>query len=197
MPPVLLNQHLNRKHKHTPKVNAKKNHSQDQATATAGQQKPQKARGSKAVSVRWTGIALIGLIAGLYIFSGDDEEVKEDELIAVSGDSTQENSSSEKEEESTPAPATSSSGPSISLLERIPSDSGAVIMVRVNDILEKGREDIAALLPPELPPMVGKALEDHQLWDSMFPNPQFIIPNEDLTLPLLVALPESRTKKNS
>ena len=73
-------------------------------------------------------------------------------LIADSGDSTQENSSSEKEEESTPAPATSSSGPSISLLERIPSDSGAVIMVRVNDILEKGREDIAALLPPELPP---------------------------------------------
>ena len=117
-------------------------------------------------------------------FSGDDEEVKEDELIADSGDSTQENSSSEKEEESTPAPATSSSGPSISLLERIPSDSGAVIMVRVNDILEKGREDIAALLPPELPPMVGKALEDPSTLglDVSEPLQIHIIPNEDLNL---------------
>ena len=159
-------------------------------TATPGQhaKAPQKGKGgSKALFLfGGLGIVLIGLIAGLcyILFSGDDEEVKEDKLIADSGDSTQENSSSEKEEESTPAPATSSSGPSISLLERIPSDSGAVIMVRVNDILEKGREDIAALLPPELPPMVGKALEDPSTLglDVSEPLQIHIIPNEDLNL---------------
>ena len=47
------------------------------------------------------------------------------------------------------------------LIERVPADAGAVILIRVNDLLEKGREDIAALLPPGLPPMVGKYFKTH------------------------------------
>ncbi len=69
----------------------------------------------------------------------------------------------------------------ISLIERVPSDTGAVIFVRVNDLLEKGREDIAALLPPGLPPMVGKALEDPSSLglDVSAPFQIHLIPNED------------------
>ena len=65
--------------------------------------------------------------------------------------------------------------------KEFPADAGAVILIRVNDLLEKGREDIAALLPPGLPPMVGKALEDPSSLglDVSAPLQIHLIPNED------------------
>ena len=96
------------------------------------------------------------------LFSGDDEAKDKENLVADS-DETTDNEPSSDEEPSVETPA--SSAPStksanIPLIERVPADAGAVILIKVNDLLEKGREDIAALLPLGLPPMVGKALED-------------------------------------
>ena len=101
----------------------------------------------------------MGLIGGLcyVLFSGDDETKDKEKLIADSNEpSGGENSS----KEISTATAPSAKSPNISLIERVPADAGAVILIRVNDLLEKGRDDIAALLPPGLPPMVGKVLED-------------------------------------
>ena len=112
-------------------------------------------------------IILIGLSIGLWIYISEDEKTKEKETLVADG-ANQEEEEEEEEESSTkesdnedvaPTPP-ASTGTSIPLIERIPADTGAVILVRVNDLLDKGRDDISALLPPGLPPMVGKALQD-------------------------------------
>ena len=108
------------------------------------------------------GVALVAIIAGVCfaIFSGGDET--EDKEVARSDDSAKKDSSPDQEEnieDTTPAP-TAATQSNVALIDRIPSDAGGVIFIRLNDLLDKGRDDIKALLPPGLPPMVGKALED-------------------------------------
>ena len=133
----------------------------------AGQQKAQKSGkgGSKVLFIAGgLVILLVGLIGGLcyVLFSGDDEAKDKENLVADSDETTNDEPSSDEElSVETPASsAPSTKSANIPLIERVPSDAGAVILIRVNDLLNKGREDIAALLPPGLPPMVGKALED-------------------------------------
>jgi hypothetical protein len=106
------------------------------------------------------GMAVVAIIAGVCfaIFSGGDEAV--DKEVAESSDTTRKDATSNEEEETKESTPTTATQSNISLIERIPSETGAVFLVRVNDLLDKGREDIKALLPPGLPPMVGKALED-------------------------------------
>ena len=127
-----------------------------QATAKAA-----KSGGSKKwIIFGGIGGAVVAIIAGVCfaIFSGGDEP--EDKEVAGSSDTTKEDAASDEEEnteESTPATATQSN---ISLIERIPSETGAVFLVRVNNLLDKGHEDIKALLPPGLTPLVNKTLKD-------------------------------------
>ena len=144
-----------------------------QAAQTSAQSSQQAAQGSGKggakilLLVGGLIILLIGLSAGLWIYLSEDEKTKEKEKIVADG-ANQEEEEEEEEESSTkesdnedvaPTPP-ASTGTSIPLIERIPADTGAVILVRVNDLLDKGRDDISALLPPGLPPMVGKALEN-------------------------------------
>ena len=133
----------------------------------AGQQKTQKSGkgGSKVLFIAGgLVILLVGLIGGLcyVLFSGDDEAKDKENLVADSDETTDNETSSDEEisEEKPASSVPSTKSANIPLIERVPADAGAVILIRVNDLLEKGREDIAALLPPGLPPMVGKALED-------------------------------------
>ena len=148
------------------KVAAKTKHTAA-ASNQAGQQKSQKSgKGGSKVLFIASGlvILLVGLIGGLcyVLFSGDDE-AKDKETLVADSDETTDNEPSSDEEPSVETPgnsAPSTKSANIPLIERVPSEAGAVILIRVNDLLEKGREDIAALLPPGLPPMVGKALED-------------------------------------
>ena len=137
------------------------------ASNQAGQQKTQKSGkgGSKVLFIAGgLVILLVGLIGGLcyVLFSGDDEAKDKENLVADSDETTDNEPSSDEEisEETPSSSAPSTKSANIPLIERVPADAGAVILIRVNDLLEKGREDIAALLPPGLPPMVGKALED-------------------------------------
>ena len=76
------------------------------------------------------------------------------------------------------------SNDNVPLIERIPADAGAVILIKVNELLEKGREDIAALLPPGLPPIVDKALKDTTSLgvDVSEPLQIHMIPQEDVSL---------------
>ena len=118
------------------------------------------------------------------LFSGDDEAKDKENLVADSDETTDNEPSSDEEvnpKNTSVTPSTKKSN--ISLIERVPADAGAVILIRVNDLLEKGREDIAALLPPGLPPMVGKALEDPSSLglDVSAPLQIHLIPNEDPT----------------
>ena len=137
------------------------------ASNQAGQQKTQKSGkgGSKVLFIAGgLVILLVGLIGGLcyVLFSGDDEAKDKENLVADSDETTDNETSSDEEisEEKPASSVPSTKSANIPLIERVPADAGAVILIRVNDLLEKGREDIAALLPPGLPPMVGKALED-------------------------------------
>ena len=132
------------------------------------------------------GVAVVAIIAGVCfaIFSGGDEQ--EEKLVAENNNPAEEDSVSDKADktkESAPA-TTDTTQSSISLLERIPSDAGGVIFIRVNEILDKGREDIKALLPPGLPPMVGKALENPTSLglDISEPLQIHLIPQEDPNL---------------
>tara|TARA_B100000035_G_scaffold131448_1_gene111719 strand:- start:2853 stop:5012 length:2160 start_codon:yes stop_codon:yes gene_type:complete len=143
---------------------------QAKQTTTSAAQPTQQAAAKTAKSggsKKWiifggVGVAVVAIIAGvcIAIFSGGDEP--EDKEIAGSNDITKEEATSEEDEnteESTTSP-TAATQPNIALIDRIPSDAGGVIFIRLNDLLDKGRDDIKALLPPGLPPMVGKALED-------------------------------------
>ena len=111
-------------------------------------------------------ILLIGLSAGLWIYLSEDKKTDEKEKIVADGadreeeGKEEESTTNESDKENVGPISPSSTGKSIPLIERIPSDTGAVILVGVNDLLDKGRDDISALLPPGLPPMVSKALED-------------------------------------
>ena len=111
-------------------------------------------------------ILLIGLSAGLWIYLSEDKKTDEKEKIVADGadreeeGKEEESTTNESEKENVGPISPSSTGKSIPLIDRIPSDTGAVILVGVNDLLDKGRDDISALLPPGLPPMVSKALED-------------------------------------
>ena len=137
------------------------------ASNQAGQQKTQKSGkgGSKVLFIAGgLVILLVGLIGGLcyVLFSGDDEAKDKENLVADSDETTDNQPSSDEEisDETPGSSAPSTKSANMPLIERVPADAGAVILIRVNDLLEKGREDIAALLPPGLPPMVGKALQD-------------------------------------
>ena len=97
-----------------------------------------------------------------FYFSGD-EDTKEQEELAPESDQAQEEklTSSAKSTSDTPIPeADTPTRPNIPLIKRIPSDAGAVLLIRINNLLEKGRKEMASLLPPDLPPMAGKALKD-------------------------------------
>jgi hypothetical protein len=121
-------------------------------------------KGSKVLIIAGgLGTLLIVLVAVIcyIVFSGEDNAEEKGKLVADDKNTEKSNSStsnlSSTEERSAPPSVAVSD---ISLFERIPSDSGAIILVRVHDLLDKGRDDIKALLPPGLPPMAGKALED-------------------------------------
>ena len=140
-----------------------------QTTASAAQPtrqaaaKTAKSGGSKKwIIFGGIGVAVVAIIAGVCfaIFSGGDGT--EDKEVAGSNDTTKADSTSDEDEnteESTTLP-TAATQPNIALVDRIPSDAGGVILIRLNDLLDKGRDAIKALLPPGLPPMVGKVLED-------------------------------------
>ena len=107
-------------------------------------------------------VTLISLVVVLIVYLLGDDEENGDQVVNNETESEQaETSSSQASDEPQKEPKNSgSSNNNIPLIERIPSDAGAVILIRVNDLLQKGRDDIKALLPPGLPPMVAKALEN-------------------------------------
>ena len=114
--------------------------------------------------ILWGGIGgiltVIIAVVCVLIFSGNDEEEKTGEIAQEQKESSSEVSPSEtKAEESAPS-SSSATMLSVPMIDRIPSDAGAVILVQINDLLAKGEKDIPALLPPGLPPIVGKALKD-------------------------------------
>ena len=95
-------------------------------------------------------------------FSGDDETKEAETQLADANKSRLDTS----EEISSDDSESASNTPSIQdtpLIERIPSDAGAVLLIRINDLLEKGRK-ISPPCPPELPPMAGKAIDDQRHW---------------------------------
>ena len=161
---------------------------QAKQTAASAAKSAQKTSAKPAGSKKWIifggiGVAVVALIAGVCfaIFSGGDES--EGNLVTDSEDTSKKEATSDDEvntEEPSVTPANEPKS-TISLIERVPSDTGAVIFVRVNDLLEKGRDGIAALLPKGLPPMVGKALEDPSSLglDISAPLQIHLIPNED------------------
>ena len=162
---------------------AKKKTSTAQPTQQASVQSAKSGGSKKWILFGGIGVAVVAIIAGacFAIFSGGDET--EDKEIAGSNDTTKEDTTSDEDEnteESTTSP-TAATQPNIALVDRIPSDAGGVIFIRLNDLLDKGREDIKALLPPGLPPMVGKALEDPTSLglDISQPLQIHLIPQED------------------
>ncbi|MBT3667088.1 MAG: DUF4836 family protein [Opitutae bacterium] len=131
-------------------------------------------------------VTLISLVVVLIVYLLGDDEENGDQIVnnetgseQVEASSNQESDAPEKEQKD--SGATNNNTP---LIERIPSDAGAVILIRVNDLLEKGRDDIAALLPPGLPPLVGKALENPASLGLDVSEPFLIhlIPNESPNL---------------
>ena len=104
-------------------------------------------------------VILIALVTTLIILLSGDDENGENQVVE-NDESSELRSEDDDSSTNSGSENSGSAGKNISLVERIPTDSGAVFFIRVNDLLEKGRDDIAALLPPGLPPMVGKALEN-------------------------------------
>ena len=131
-------------------------------------------------------VTLISLVVVLIVYLLGDDEENGDQVVNNETESEQaETSSSQASDEPKKEPKNSgSSNNNIPLIERIPSDAGAVILIRVNDLLEKGRDDIKALLPPGLPPMIAKALEDPTSLglDVSEPFQIHLIPNESPNL---------------
>ena len=154
-----------------------------QATASAAQPSQQtsaktaKSGGSKKwIIFGGVGVAVVAIIAGVCIavFSAGDQP--EDKEIVGGNDVTRDDATS-------PSASTQTK---IALIDRISSDAGAVILIRLNDILDKGREKIKGLLPPGLPPMVGNALEDPSSLglDMAQPLQIHLIPQDDPNLAL-------------
>jgi hypothetical protein len=131
-------------------------------------------------------LTLISLIVGLIVYLLGDDEENGDQVVNNETESEQAEASSsqESDESDKNLKSSESSNNNTPLIERIPSDAGAVILIRVNDLLEKGRDDIAALLPPGLPPMVAKALENPASLglDISEPVQIHLIPHEDINL---------------
>ena len=101
----------------------------------AGQQRLKKRQGRIKSSFIAGGlvILLVGLIGGLYyvLFSGDDEAKDKENLVADSDETTNDEPSSDEElSAETPASSAPSTKVLISLIERVPSDAGAVILIR-------------------------------------------------------------------
>ena len=140
-----------------------------QSTASITQNSGQAVKESKKSggSKKWIlfsgiGAAAIIAITGIcwWIFFGE-EEITEKENQVAEIDTAEEESSLPNEtvlEDST-ANSETASLPNTRLIERVPSQAGAVILVRIDHLLDKGGEDIAALFSTGLP-MVVKALED-------------------------------------
>ena len=161
-----------------------------QSTASTAQNSEQAGTESKKSggSKKWIlfsgiGAAAIIAITGIcwWIFSGD-EEINEKENQVADIDTAEEESylPDETVSEDSTANSETVSLPSTPLIERIPSEAGAVILVRIDHLLEKGREDIAALFSPGLP-MVVKAFEDPSSLglDVSTPLQIHIVPNEN------------------
>ena len=131
-------------------------------------------------------VALIVIIGSvIFLFSGDDEE-NGDQVVnnETESEQTKTRSTENSDEPNEGQKNSEITANNIPLIERIPSDSGAVIFIRIDDLLEKGREDIAALFSPGLP-MVAKALEDPSSLglDVSTPLQIHIIPNENPEIP--------------
>ena len=147
-------------------------------------------KGSNKKLIIWGSIGAVALISidwqCIFLFLLGDDEENGDQVVNNETESEQaEASSSQASDEPPKEPKNSgSSNNNIPLIERIPSDAGAVILIRVNDLLQKGRDDIAALLPPGLPPMVAKALENPASLglDVSEPFQIHLIPNENTNL---------------
>ena len=133
------------------------------------------------------GVTLISLVVILIVYLlGDDDDKNGDQIVKneTQSEQTETNSNQESDKSDKEQKNSGSTNNNTPLIERIPSDSGAVFFIRVNDLLEKGRDDIAALLPPGLPPMVGKALENPTSLglDVSEPIQIHLIPHEDVNL---------------
>jgi hypothetical protein len=158
----------------------------NQATSEA---QPTPGKGGNKKLIIWGSVGAVALIliigSVIFLFSGDDEE-NGDQVVNNETESEQtKTSSTENSDEPNEGQKNSEiTANNIPLIERIPSDSGAVIFIRIDDLLEKGREDIAALFSPGLP-MVAKALEDPSSLglDVSTPLQIHIIPNENPEIP--------------
>ena len=157
----------------------------NQATSQA---QPTPGKSSNKKLIIWGSIGAVALIliigSVIFLFSGDDEE-NGDQVVNNETESEQaEVSSSQESDVTQKEQKNSGSTNNTPLIERIPSDAGAVFLIRVNDLLEKGRVDIAALLTPGLPPLVGKALADPTSLglDVSQPFQIHLIPNENTNL---------------
>ena len=157
--------------------NAQSKFDQNSAATTSGGSK----NGKKKLII-WGSVGAVALLALIFIliFTLSGTSTDEDNQIAESDSETENSEGEEKSAE----PAELDSNNNIPLIERIPSDAGAVILIEVNELLEKGRKDIATLLPPGLPPMVGKALKDPTSLgvDVSEPLQVHLIPQEDVNL---------------
>ena len=162
---------------------------QSKLNQATNQAEPIPGKGSNKKIIIWGSVGAVALIvlivSVIFFLSGDDEE-NGDQVVNNETESEQSETSSsqasdvnQKEKKNA-----GSSINNIPLLERIPSDAGAVILIRVNNLLQKGRDDIANLLPPGLPPMVAKALENPASLglDISEPVQIHLIPNEDINL---------------
>jgi hypothetical protein len=157
--------------------NAQSKFDQSSAATTSGGSK----NGKKKLII-WGSVGAVALLALIFIliFTLSGTSTDEDNQIAESDSETENSEGEEKSAE----PAELDSNNNIPLIERIPSDAGAVILIEVNELLEKGRKDIATLPPPGLPLMVGKALKDPTSLgvDVSEPLQVHLIPQEDVNL---------------
>ena len=145
-------------------------------------------KGGSRKIILWGGIGgiltVIIAVVCFLIFSGNDEAEKTGQIAEEQKESSSEVSPSETEAEELAPSSSSATMLSVPMIDRIPSDAGAVILVQINDLLAKGEKDILALLPPGLPPMVGKVLKDPSSLgiDVSAPLQIHLIPHEDVEM---------------
>ena len=145
-----------------PKAKATQSSPQTAQATTAQAAAP---AGSKKKVIIWSSIAVVAVAAIittlLLIFSGEDTEGQDERKSEPEGKQTESATEEPNPNElaATPAPEEKPI-PSIPLLSRIPGNAGMVVLVRLNDLLSKGGEDMLTLLPPGIPPMVGNIIQD-------------------------------------
>ena len=85
------------------------------------------------------GVNLIIVIIGLcwWIFSGDDETKEEETQLADANKEVEPDTSEKISSDDSESASNTPSIPDTPLIERIPSDAGAVLLIRINDLLEK------------------------------------------------------------